>query len=79
MGKGPIIGITSIWVDHGHRVHYGHVFDHERVCNPLNLVSGNRTIEKVISITSKNKCIWSLLDLRGLEKPVGFNVATLGT
>ena len=49
MGKGSIIGMGSIWVNHGHIVHYGYVFYHGRVCNPLWLVSANRTIDKVIS------------------------------
>ncbi len=49
MGNGSIIGLGSIWVPHGYRVHYGYVFYHGRICNPLNLVSANRTIDKVIS------------------------------
>ncbi len=47
MGKESIICMGSIWVQHGYRVHYGYVF--YQVCNPLDLVSANRTIDKVIS------------------------------
>ncbi len=28
MGKGSVIGMGSIWVHRGYRVHYGHVFYH---------------------------------------------------
>ena len=49
MGKGSIIGMGTIWAHRGYRVHYGYVFYHGRMCNPLNLVSANRTIDKVHS------------------------------
>ena len=39
MGKGSTIEMGSIWVHRGYRVHNGYVFYHERICNPLNLVS----------------------------------------
>ena len=49
MGKRSIIGMGPIWVHRGYRVHYGCAFYHDRICNPLNWVSANRTIDKVIS------------------------------
>ena len=49
MGKGSIMGMGSKWVYHGYRVHYGYMFYHGRICNPLNLVSANQTVDKVIS------------------------------
>ncbi len=49
MGKGSIIGMRYIWVHPGYIVHYGYVFYHGQIRNPINLVSRNRKIDKVIS------------------------------
>ncbi len=48
MGRGSIKGMGSIWVHCGYRVHYGHVFHPGRICNPINLLGANRTIDIVI-------------------------------
>ena len=49
MGKGSIIGMGSTWVHLGYRVHYGYVLVNGRICSPLNIVSTNQTIDKLIS------------------------------
>ena len=49
MGKGSVIGMGFVWVYQGYRVHYGYALYHGQICNPLNLVSTKRTIDKVIS------------------------------
>ena len=70
------MGNGSIWVHRGYRFHYGYVFCHGWICKPLNLVSANRTIDKVISTKVQNK--WSLLDLCILlSSPVGHPVPCL--
>ena len=41
------IGTGSKYVHCGYRVHYGSVFYHGQICNALNLVSADRTIDNV--------------------------------
>ena len=51
MGKGSFIGMRSIWVQCGYRSSplWVCVLPYGQICNPLNLVNANRTIDKVIS------------------------------